>query len=857
MKRKIMLLISTMFVMTIFLTEWWMPEHTISQNLTKSYAAVYKSVSTFAELEQALSSDDELFITLKKDITVKAPLQVRGRKVLSGDGQYSIRRKAGKEGTYRGTLLYMKGEYFRLKNIVVSGNGKSANVKGDINGRLVEVCSGTLILDIGAKLWRNYNLTSYTDGGGGITIHAGGKAVMKPGSIISDNLTITGGSGIRVEKDASFLMEGGTIKGNAVLGQKEGSDFDGRGGAVHNRGNVVIQGGAITDNLARGYKKQTKVHGGFGGAVYNQGLLQIMGGLIKDNQASFAGGAIYTNADSSVVMETGSICSNRTIGQRGGGIYLSAESKVSVRGGKIENNEAEDGSQIFLSSTSSGVLKISGGSIRGEKDAIYNNGGSVSVRGGTISGSRYGICYMAGDLYLSGAPCIDCIYLGDKQILTTDQKIQKGFTCMICPNIYREGRKLVSVTSGESPEKVAEDFSLKKNKRYKIESGDEGVYIGREKYYIQYEANGGQGNMPVQTMYLDEAQSMERCSFWREGYGFAGWSEKPVSVVKKGDIGFGDGETVKNLRADGLCLKLYALWVKKPVIKSEVPLFTFYEDEFVEQKILFWGMTAEDDSDGTITSEIKIQKIILPNQSEMTHFDRLPVGKEDLGSGQVIYIVTNSFGISSTYIQDYEVLPNTPPEITAFDRYFFLSEFAGQEQGEIKKGILESVFCHDDVDTEESLKENLGVRWGQIDFGTPGEYRVSIQLIDQYGHRFYMPEGEEKQYGPGKRSETFFTVYIVDGSTETPEQNAGYVRFISADHIESLSVESVWSTGILRDELKASFQKKEQDYEETWVITGRDKKRIRQFINERENPFTKETNDLFETNFSYMSRKED
>lgn len=855
MKRKILILICTMFMMITIMTEWLLPEHIVSQNNSKSYAAVNKYVSTFEELEQALSSREELSITLKKDITVKALLRVRGRKVLNGNGTYSIRRRAAKDNTYRGTLLHMQGEYLKLKNITVSGNGKNSNMSGEINGRLVEVCSGTLLLDTGAKLCTNYNLASYTDGGGGITIHSGGKAVMKTGSVISDNLTITGGSGVRVDKGASFVMEGGAIKGNAVIGQKEGSDFDGRGGAIHNRGSVVIQGGVIRDNLARGHEKQDEVHGGFGGGIYNQSQLKITGGEIKENQASFAGGGIYTNADSRVVLEGGSICSNRSLGQRGGGIYLSAKATVSVIGGHIEKNEAEDGTQIFLSSNSSGMLRISGGAVKGERDAIYNNGGNIAVRGGTIEGNGYGIRYVAGNLYLSGTPYINSIFLGDKQMLTADRKIQKGFTCMICPDVYREGRKLVSVTSGESPEQVKEAFTLKKRKRFMLESGDDGVYIGREKYYIQFDANGGEGNMPVQSIYVDEAQAIHKCSFWREGYGFAGWSEKPVSVVSKRDICYRDGEVVKNLKENGSRLKLYALWVKKPVIKGGNATFTFYEEEFVERKVLLHGVSAEDECDGDITSEMRVEKLILPDQSEVVDFESVPTGREKLGSGQIIYGVTNSFGISATYIQNYEVLPNKAPDIKVFDRYFFQSEFAGQEQKEIKESILKCVSWNDDVDTGEQLKRNLDVQWGKIDFGTPGEYRVGIHLRDQYGHRFYMPEGEEGQYGAGKSSESFFTVYIVGGDTEIQEQKMGYVRFISPDHVGHLASDSVWKSGNLRDKLDATFEKEERDYEEVWVINGEDKKRIRQFINERENPFSQETNDLFDERFFYM-RKE-
>lgn len=219
------------------------------------YAAAVRHADTLRELEQALISAGDAVVDLRSDITVNKCLKVRGSKVIDGGGKYRIRRKSAQGNTYKGTLLCMQGRKLILRDVALSGSGRSPSVSGDVNGKLIEVEAGTVVLESGAKLVANYNISSFTDGGGGITVHDGGTVVMKAGSSIRDNLTITGGSGIRVEAGGMFVMEGGTIAGNAVLGQREDTGFDGRGGAIHNRGVVLIRDGVIQGNMAAGYER--------------------------------------------------------------------------------------------------------------------------------------------------------------------------------------------------------------------------------------------------------------------------------------------------------------------------------------------------------------------------------------------------------------------------------------------------------------------------------------------------------------------------------------------------------------------------------------------------------------------------
>ncbi len=800
-------------------------------------------------------------------------LRVKGKKTIDGNSRYQIRRKT--KPVYKGTLLWMQGERLRLEGVTLNGSGRSSSVSGDINGRLLETVSGMVLLEKGARLCANYNLTSFTDGGGGITIHSGGKVVMREGSVIYDNLSITGGSGVRVEKGGSFVMEGGTIRDNVVTGQKTGSDFDGRGGGIHNRGEVWIQGGAITGNIARGYRSGENA-GGFGGAVYNQNRLRITGGIIRNNQASFAGGAVYTNEESQVSLEGGEIYENRAEDQRGGGIYISASSEVRVSGGKIWNNTARHGTQIFLSSTSSGILTVSGGKISGAGTAVWNNGASIKVtggeirgsecglrnlgvsqiRGGNISGGEKGIFHDEGKLFLSGNIQVNRIQITEEQHVTVDLKLWIRGGCELVPERYQEGKLLVRITSGEQEREVQKNFSLKKRKRFILEARSGGLYIGREKYVIKFDANGGVGEMREQKVYVDETVPLDPCTYKRSGYGFVGWSAQLIpKVTEPGMIKWKDKGSVKNLAEDGESILLYALWVKAPMFSRGEAELVFYEEEQVDQEIMHYGIRAEDELEGDLTGKIRVEKIILPDFRELKGADRLPTDSDHLGKGSIVLSTANSFGVSSQWIQRYEVISNAAPELEVSDRYYFVSEIQNSQKEEILQDFRRSIRFRDDIETQEQLEHGLEISWEKPDFDRAGSYRVHVRIRDQFGHRFYMKPGEQRRYGRGKLSAKEFAVHVVDRENDITIEEEGYVRFISRECLDSLSPDSVWKTEKLRRLLEDSLNKGQEQYEEVWVITGEDKKRIKSFIKTQENPFSRESNKKFIEMFSRLRKK--
>ncbi len=840
-----------------------------------SYAASVKGVSSLRELEQALSASGEMTIHLNSDITVNRCLKVRGKKELNGSGRYRLRRKSTAGGTYRGTMLLMQGTELRLRNITLCGSGKSKTVSGNVNGRLIEVSAGTVTLESGATLCENYNLSSFTDGGGGITVHRGGKAVMRAGSAIRDNLTITGGSGVRVEAGGTFVMDGGTIADNAVRGQRTDTGFDGRGGAIHNRGIVQLRQGSITGNMAVGYKSGGETYGGFGGAVYNQNVVTVTGGVMRNNRADFAGGAIYTNEKSIVCISNGVIERNSSSGQRGGGIYLSAGAVVQIDGGTIADNTADDGTQIFIASNSTGRLQLNGGRVSGGGDVVYNNGGRFlmgggllegrdvalrtkgrsEIRGGTVRGDRYGIYDGGGTLLVSGKPKIGPVYLKEGQRVDVDRRIRLQDFCELCPESYQDGVKLVDIESGETPEVVQGSFKLRKKKHYILETGPGGLYVGREKYTVIFHPNGGQGSMKSQRMYVGERKELPLCVFWRPGYGFAGWGISPGIPKAPGDILYRERVSVKDLGTNGDTVTLYALWVRRPEISCGEEA-VFYEGEYVTEDVLRKGMKAEDERDGDLTDSIELVEIILPDTKKAAADGVLPTGEGALGKGEILYRVTNSFGVSGEYRRGYEVLPNGEPEITAEDRYYFVGEY-NMDSAAGKQDVLAGFFMKDDVETEQQLQKAGTVLWGGLDFGKAGEYPVTVRIRDQYGHRFYMAAGEERKYGTGKACERSFTVHVVERLNQPgQDEKPGYVRFISGEYRDTLLPDSVWRSEPYAGELARTFRKGSGDAEEVWTISAGDRRRIKAFIREQENPFSRESNRGFLQEFSGLRRDE-
>ncbi len=81
-------------------------------------------------------------------------------------------------------------------------------------------------------------------------------------------------------------------------------------------------------------------------------------------------------------------------------------------------------------------------------------------------------------------------------------------------------------------------------------------------YYIQYDANGGEGEMPMSVIGVGKNQTLLPNSFKKNGYTFAGWE------LMKGDSidVYSDQESVCDIAAGGETITLRALWANNKYI---------------------------------------------------------------------------------------------------------------------------------------------------------------------------------------------------------------------------------------------------------------------------------------------------
>ena len=90
-----------------------------------------------------------------------------------------------------------------------------------------------------------------------------------------------------------------------------------------------------------------------------------------------------------------------------------------------------------------------------------------------------------------------------------------------------------------------------------------------KQYYVQFNANGGEGNMEKQSFVCDETQALNANQFTREGYAFLGWS-----TTQNGEVEYGDKAEVTNLTTtNNATVNLYAKW------QSQTPTYTINFDK--------------------------------------------------------------------------------------------------------------------------------------------------------------------------------------------------------------------------------------------------------------------------------------
>lgn len=273
-----------------------------------------ESVKDYGELKAALESEGVKRIELGADVTITAPITIRGIKVIDGKG-HTLERSKKKGKVYGGTLFLMVGSQCEWKNVIISGSGKDKQLAGKIFGRLLEVRKGITVVNTGCVWKDNINKHLAVDGGGALWIRKGARCHMIGGEV-SNNENVSCGAGIRVDDGGQLVVQGGNIVNNITKGVASVAGFEGLGAGIYNEGKVTIKSGVLKGNRVEAYENDTANYGGAGGAIYNRGNCTIMGGAIENNSASLRGSAIYTERHASLELCGGFLLSNQDAEKR-------------------------------------------------------------------------------------------------------------------------------------------------------------------------------------------------------------------------------------------------------------------------------------------------------------------------------------------------------------------------------------------------------------------------------------------------------------------------------------------------------------------------------------------------------------
>ena len=313
------------------------------------------------------------------------------------------------------------------KNLTIIATGVTIDAAG--KGRVLEVPAGVTVTVQGGTLKGgvgqgeelqaaslNPQATSKATWGGNL---------INRGTLTLDGTSITGGNannggGIFNEKGATLTLKNVTMTGNAatiptpdIVGESTGS-----GGAIANRGTLVIESGTFSGNTAvytggvvRHVLGTLTLNGGTfennsctnkacGGGVLMLGgtsVTTINGGTFTGNNADGAGegggGVILQSVTTSKLTVAGGLFKNNSSAY-GGVIDVYRGGSLSITGGTFENNTASQyGGAVQLSSDTT-AFEMSGGTIKGNQ-AAKNGGGinsdiGITLSGGTIEGNAAG-----------------------------------------------------------------------------------------------------------------------------------------------------------------------------------------------------------------------------------------------------------------------------------------------------------------------------------------------------------------------------------------------------------------------------------------------------------------------------------
>lgn len=224
-------------------------------------------------------------------------------------------------------------------------------------------------------------------------------------------------------------------------------------------------------------------------------------------------------------------------------------------------------------------------------------------------------------------------------------------------------------------------------------------------YTIRYEGNGAdRGTMNDQQFTYDVPQKLNKNTFERDGYTFAGWKVK----TKGAAVDYTDEQEVNNLsQTDGEVVTLVAQW--NPVPELKAPDRTYTMGSTITDDMLMQGVTATDfDGDDIVGSVV---------------MDRTDLDPTKPGIYTITYRVVDKNG--GEFIYESEITIKDKPSITALDKVLKVGD-------KVDDAVLLKDVTATDVDGKD-ITGNLKVLHHTVDTSVPGDYTVTYEVTDEWG----------------------------------------------------------------------------------------------------------------------------
>ena len=490
-------------------------------------------------------------------------------------GQNSVVNLYGGEITenkaYRGGGVAAKGgATVNLAGTTISKN-TATSVIGSTTPRTNNAGGGLYIAGANLNITAGEikeNVADNSYGGGLFAEGQGTYANMSGGKIVSNVATATTGEssvyigrggGVNIASGAEFTLSDGEISNNEIRDLVENSNNIATAGA-----GVIVEG---TFNMTGGTVSGNKnAHNGAGLYITVGGTANLTGGTITGNQAKTAGGGVYLANSAAhkerLTVANAPVISDNTVNGVANNLFIVSGKTVELTGEMT--NGAAIGVTTQTNPTDGKPVQITNKETSSEyyKDAArYFIPDATKVIAQANENGKYVALAYTDETYHKVT--LNLIHATATGGLTTQVKANDHYSAAVTadtgytlPNVKPDGLTSYDLINNRTTASIAIN-SVSKDATITLEAVP-------NHYTVQFNANGGSGEMTDQGMTYDQSAPLAQNAFTNAGYNFAGWS-----TTQNGDCKYPDKASVKNLTAknDGT-VTLYAVWTKKQVIPA-------------------------------------------------------------------------------------------------------------------------------------------------------------------------------------------------------------------------------------------------------------------------------------------------